>query len=154
MPLNHSNYLNLFKLLKPLDQSVLMLSGLTATATAASPTDAAIHKNVLGSVMATLRISNKEINNITKIIKWLKESGLLIKPVSQTIKNEAKGQNVGFLRMLLGTLGPSLFEKLLTGQWAIATSQGRVTNMSEQGTIKPREGNVKAGQDFQFCLFL
>ena len=77
-----------------------MPSGLTATATAASPTDAAIHKNVLGSVMTRLRISNKEINNITKIIKWLKESGLLIKPVSQTIKNESKGQNVGFLRML------------------------------------------------------
>ena len=39
-----------------------------------------------------------------KITKSLEESGLLIKGVSETIKNEAKAQEGGFLRMLLGTL--------------------------------------------------
>ena len=40
--------------------------------------------------------------------KLLEESGLLIRDVSKTIKNEAKDQKVGFLSLLLGTLGASL----------------------------------------------
>ena len=47
------------------------------------------------------------MNDIMKIAKSLEESGLLIKGVSKTIKNGAKEQNGGFLRMLLGTLGAS-----------------------------------------------
>ena len=39
-----------------------------------------------------------------KIVEWLEESGLLIKGVGQTIKNKAKEQKGGFLRMLLGPL--------------------------------------------------
>ena len=53
-------------------------------------------------------ISNEEMSNITKMTKSLEESGLLIKVVSETIKNETKQQKEGFLRMLLGTLGASL----------------------------------------------
>ena len=53
------------------------------------------------SGFTTLIISNEEMNDIMKIVKSLEESGLLIKDVSKTIKNEAKEQNVG---MLLGTL--------------------------------------------------
>ena len=41
---------------------------------------------------ATLIISNEEMNDIKKIINSLEESGLLIKDVSETIKNEAKEQ--------------------------------------------------------------
>ena len=48
------------------------------------------------------------ISNVMKIVKSLKESGLLIKGVSETIKNEAKQQKGRFLSMLLGTLGASL----------------------------------------------
>ena len=40
--------------------------------------------------MTTLIISNEEMNNIMKIIKFLEESGSLIKGVTRTIKNEAK----------------------------------------------------------------
>ena len=40
-----------------------------------------------------------EMNGIMKIVKSLEESGLLIKGVSQKIKNEAKEQKGGFLRM-------------------------------------------------------
>ena len=66
--------------------------------------DAAIHKKMFGFIMTTLIISNEEMNDIIKIVKWLKESGLLI-----------KDKKVGFLRMLLGTLGATLLGNLLTG---------------------------------------
>ena len=59
------------------------------------------------------------MNNIIKIVKSLKESKLLIKGVSETIKNEAKKQKGGFLGMLLGTLGASLLGNLLTGKGKI-----------------------------------
>ena len=50
------------------------------------------------------------------INKSLEESGLLIKGVSQKIKNEAKEQNGGFVRVLLSTLGAILLGNLLTGK--------------------------------------
>ena len=65
------------------------------------------------------------MNDIMKIIKSLQESGLLIKAVRETIKNEAKEQKGGFLGMLICTLGPCLFGNLLTGKGAIPMSQGR-----------------------------
>ena len=40
--------------------------------------------------MTSLIISNEEMNDIMKIVTSLEESGLLIKSVSETIKNEAK----------------------------------------------------------------
>ena len=71
--------------LKPLAKIILL--GLTA---AASATNAAIHKKMFGSSRATLKISNKEMEDIMKIVKSLEESGLLIKGVRETIQNEAK----------------------------------------------------------------
>ena len=41
--------------------------------------------------------------------KSFEESSLLIKGVSETIKNEAKEQKGGFLNVLFGTFGASLF---------------------------------------------
>ena len=64
-----------------------------------------------------------------KIVKSLEEYGLLMKEVSQKIKNEAKEQKRGFLVMLQGTLG-----NLLTGKETIRA--GGIT--------------VRAGQDF-YC---
>ena len=75
--------------LKPLAKSVLIPLGLTAEASA---TDAAIHKKMFKSGNVTLIISNEEMNDIMKIIKFLEESRLLIKGISETIKNEAKEQ--------------------------------------------------------------
>ena len=75
-------------------------------------TDTAIHKKILRSGFTSLIISNKEMNDIIKIIKFPKESGLLMRDVSETIKNEAKEQKGGFLSMLLGTLGASLLGNL------------------------------------------
>ena len=53
------------------------------------------------------------MNDTMKIVKRLKESGLLIKGITETIKNEAKEQKGGFLGMLLGTLGSIYIRKKL-----------------------------------------
>ena len=62
---------------------------------------------------AALIISNKEIEDIMKIVKSLEEFGLLIKSASETIENEAKKQKVGFLGVLLGVRGASLSEHFM-----------------------------------------
>ena len=72
--------------LKPLAKRVLIPLGLTA----ASATDVAIHKKMFGSGTTKLIIFNEEMNDIIKILKSLEESGLLIKRVSGTSKNEAE----------------------------------------------------------------
>ena len=114
--------------LKPLAKSVLVPLGLTA---AASATDSAIQKNIFGSGMTTLIISNEKMNDIMKIVKSLEKSGLLIKGVSETIKNEAREQKGGFRGMLLGTLGASLFGNLLTGNELISKKHTKVcTNLN------------------------
>ena len=81
-------------IVKPLSKGVIIPLVLTA---ATSATDAAIHKKMFGFVNMTLIMFNKEMNDIIKMDKSLEESGLLIKEVSETIKNEAKGQTGGFL---------------------------------------------------------
>ena len=90
--------------IKPLAKNVLIPLGLTATASA---TDAGIHKKILGSGTTTLIISNDEMENIIKIIKSLKDPGLLLKVVSEAIQNEAKEQKEWFLSILLDKLGTS-----------------------------------------------
>ena len=114
---------------KSLAKSVLIPLGLTTTTSA---TDAGIHKKMFGSAFTTLINSNEEMNDIIKIVKSLEESGLLIKGVSKTIKNEGKEQKGGFLGMLLGTLGASLLRNLLTGK----------------GTIRAGKGTIRAGENF------
>ena len=79
-----------------------------------------------------LIIYNEEINDIMKIIKSFEKSGLLIKSVYKTIKNEIREQKGGFLKMLLGTLGASLLGNLLTCK----------------GTIRADEGPIRSGQNF------
>ena len=56
------------------------------------------------------------MTDILKIVKSLEDSGILLKGVSKTIKNEAKEQKGGFLGTLLGTLGASLLENMLAGK--------------------------------------
>ena len=73
--------------LKSLVKSVLIPSRLTAAATA---TDVAIRKKMLGSGTTTSIVLNEEMSDIMKIVKSLEESGLLIKVVSETIKKKAK----------------------------------------------------------------
>ena len=71
---------------------------------------------ILGSGTTALIISNEEIENIMKIVKSLEELELLIKGITETIKNEAKEQKGRFLPvLLLGTLAVSIFENALSG---------------------------------------
>ena len=118
--------------IKPLAKSVLIPLGLTAAASAA---DAGIHKKILrsGHNNTTLIISNDEMDDILKKVKYLENSGVLLKSVSETIQHEAKEQRGGFLSMLLGTLGASLLGDVL--------SKG----ISGSGVIRAGEGTIRAG---------
>ena len=44
-----------------------------------------------------LIISNHETEDIIKIVKYLEDSGLLLKRVTETVQNEVKEQKGGFL---------------------------------------------------------
>ena len=59
----------------------------------------------------TLIISNNEMEDIIKIVKSFEDSGLLLKGVTETVQNEVKEQKVGFLSMLLCTLGAKFIRK-------------------------------------------
>ena len=99
-------------------------------------TDPSIQKKSFGLGMILLIISNKEMDDI---IKSLEESGLLIKSVSEEIKDQAREQKGEFLSMLLGTLGASLLRNLLTDKG--------VTGAVE-GTIRASKRTIKPSQDF------
>ena len=101
----------LMKVALPLAKNVLAPLGLTA---AMSATDGSIQKKIHGSGVKLI-IKQEDMKDIMKIIKALENSGILLKGVSKTIKNETKEQRGGFLSMLLGTLGASLLGNLLTG---------------------------------------
>ena len=75
------------------------------------------------------------MKDILEIVKSLEDSGLLLKGVSETIKNEAKGR---FLSMLLGTLGACLLGNMLEGKGFIRVGEGtaRVGYGSKRSSIK------------------
>ena len=87
-------------------------------------------KKKLGSGTTSLIISNEEMNDIMKIVQALESSGILLKGVTEAIKNETKEQKGGILIMLLATFGASLLGSLLTGK----------------GTVKAGEGTMRAGE--------
>ena len=91
-----------------------------------SAADAGIQKKVYASGTTTLIILHEEIEDITKRVKSLEELGLLIKRISEAIKNEAKEQKGWFLSMLLGTLADSILESALTGRGVIRADKGTI----------------------------
>ena len=110
----------------PLLKSVIKPLGMLGLTAAASATDAAINKKIIGSGTATLIISNNEMNDILKIVTSLEDSGVLLKG--------AKEQKGGFLSMLLGTLGASLLGNM---------PAGRGVTRSGEGTIRVGYGSKK-----------
>ena len=96
---------------------------------AASVIDARIQKKIHVSGTTTLIISNEGMNGIMKIVQALENSKILLKGVTEAIKNETKEQKGGFLSMLLVTLGASLSGNLLSGK----------------GTVRAGEGILRAG---------
>ena len=118
-------------MIKTLAKSVLIPPGLTAVALAA---DAGIYKKILVSWNTTTLItSNDEINDIIKIVKYIEDSGLLLKGVTETVQNEVKEQNGRFLSMLLGTLGASLLGNLLVGKGIKTAGKCRGINRAGEG---------------------
>ena len=67
------------------------------------------------------------MEDIMKIVKSLEEPGLLLKGISETIKNEAKEQKWGFLPILTGTSAASLLGSALTGKGVIRASKSTIT---------------------------
>ena len=117
----------LMKVAMPLAKNVLAPLGLTAAMFAI---DRSIQKKMHGSGATTLVTANEDMDDM-KIIKTLENSGILLKVVTKTIKNETKEQKGGFLSMLLGTLGASLLGNLLSGG---------------KGIVRVGEGIVRAGE--------
>ena len=120
----------LMKVAMSLAKNVLAPLGLSA---AISAIDGSIKKRMLGSGVTTLIISDDEMDDTLKIVKYLENSGVLLKGVSETIQHEAKEQKGGILGMLLGTLGASLLSDVL--------SKG----LSGKGVIRAGEGTIRAG---------
>ena len=92
-----------------------------------SSADAAIQNKIYGWGSTALIISNEKIEDIMKIVKSLAGSGLLIKGISETTKNEAKEQKEGFISMLLGTLAASMLGSVLTRGGVIRAAEGTIT---------------------------
>ena len=67
------------------------------------------------------------MNDIMKIVQSLEGANILLKGVSETIKNETKEQKGGFLGILLGTLGASLLGNLLKGKGIVRAGEGIVS---------------------------
>ena len=77
------------------------------------------------------------MNDIVKIVQALEDSNILLKGVTDTIKNETKEQKGGFLSMLLGTLGASLLGNLLTGKGIERVGSG---NNKGKGIVRAGSG--------------
>ena len=119
----------------PLLESVLKPLGILGLTAAASATDAAINKKILGSGNhTTLIISNDDMLDLLKIVKSLEDSGILLDGITETVKNEVKEQKGDFLSMSLSTLGVSLLGDLL------------IKNLSGRGVIRAGEGTIRAGE--------
>ena len=77
----------LIKVAVPLVKNILAPLGITAVASA---NDAGIRKKIHGSGTTTLIISNKEMNDIMKIVQNLEDSNIFLKGVTKTITKEKK----------------------------------------------------------------
>ena len=119
----------LMKVAMPLAKNALAPLGLSAAMFAI---DGSIKKKMLGSGTTTLIISNDEMDDILKIVKFPENSDVLLKGVSKIIQHEAKEQRGGFLGMLLGTLGAFLLGDVL--------SKG----LSGKGVIRAGKGTIRA----------
>ena len=128
----------LMKVAMPLAKNVLTPLGLAA---AMSATDGSIQKKIHGSGVKLI-IEQEDMKDIMKIIKALENSGILLKGVSKTIKNETKEQRGGFLSMLFGTLGASLLGNLLTGGKGIMRAGDRIVRAGEGSGSKKKNLNL------------
>ena len=83
------------------------------------------------------------MNDIIKIVQALEDSNILLKGVTETVKNETKEQKGGLLSMLLGTLGANLLGNLLTGEGFVRAGSG---NNKGKGVVRAGYGNSNKGK--------
>ena len=133
------------KIAIPLAKNILVPLGITA---APSAIDEGIQKKIHCSGSMTLIISNEEMN-IMKIAQALEGSNVLLKGVTETIKNKTKEQEVELLSMLLGTLGVSLLGNLLARKGIVRAGSGRRSS-STSCENKKGKGIVIAGSGRQW----
>ena len=119
----------LLKVAVPLTKNILAPLGKTF---AASAIDSETQKKILRSGTTTLIILNEEMNEILKILQDLEDSNILLKRITKTTENKTKEQKVAFLGMLLGILGASLIENMLTGKGLLRAGYG---NKEEKGIL-------------------
>ena len=84
----------------------------------------------------TLIISNKEMNDIMKIVQALEDYDILWKGITKKAINETKEQKCGFLSMLLGTLASTLLRNTLE-------NKGKGLNRTGYGVLRAGYGNKK-----------
>ena len=128
------------KVVAPLAKNILAPLEITA---AASAIDSGIKKKIHSSGTTTSIISKEEMNDIMKIVQALEDYNILLKGVTETIKDEIKEQKGGFLGILLGTLGASLLGNMLAGKVIVNIGYGK-------GTLRAGCGNE---MDFS-CRFI
>ena len=77
------------------------------------------------------------MNEIMKIVQALEDSKILLKGVTETIKNETKEQEGRFLSMLFGTLGAILLGNLLAGKGIVRAGSA---NKKGKGIVRAGTG--------------
>ena len=77
------------------------------------------------------------MDDIMKTAQALRDSNILLKGVTETIKNETKEQKGRFLSMLLGTLSASLLESLISGKGIVGAGSG---NKKGKGIVRAVHG--------------
>ena len=117
-----------------LAKNILALLGITV---ASSAIDVGIQKKIHGSGTTTLTVSNKEMNDIMKIVQALENYNILLKGVTEIIKNETKEQHEGFLGILVVTLGSILLGNLLSGKGIVRAGSG---NKKGKGIVRAGTG--------------
>ena len=110
--------------------------------------DAGIQKKIHGSGATTLIISNKEMNDVMKILQALQNSNTLLKGITKSIENETKEYNRGFIGMLLDTLGASLLENMVPGKGML-----RAGYVSKDIQSKEGKGMLTAGYESKDVRF-
>ena len=71
---------------------------------------------------------------------------MLWKGVTETVQNKVKEQKGGFLSVLLGTLGASLFGNLLTGKGIYSAGKGK--GIGRAGYDHRSQNNTNNKMDF------
>ena len=105
-------------------------------------------KKMLRSGDTTLIISNKDMEDLIKIVKSLEDSGLLLEGFTESVQSEVEEQKGGFLSTLLGTLGASLLGDLLIGKGIYRAGKGKGIVRAGYGHPSQNNSNNNNKMDF------